>query len=361
MLFGSTAVNISSVFGGSVPAVESTAVQRVIALCMDGDKMMSAVIPGSPVPDVNHFVVGLLMPGDDGIEPITTWPDLLAPADEHRVAADAAARRAGWRMLHTQAAGDCGIDCMSYHACRPRTPVVWRTIREELAEFMISVAEDLAWQDAFAACAEHDPVRPMPVLSTETGKLSSPSGDLPIVPSEQPVSGNWKWPLQPFIEGASNSAVVEIFKKYPSVPETKQTFCTWISSMPIEERRLLTSSYAVFESARQTWLLKVSLCEPQNEKRKFRLRPLQETKAAKLRHTQTLLSDRLQVGKAYSAWSDAFAKVGSPGVPAKPRNPHVVFLQSTYPHIFNPANPVQKKDKSWLMRAVKFAGKVAVE
>ena len=80
-----------------------------------------------------------------------------------------------------------------------------------------------------------------------------------------------------------------------------------------------------------------------------------KTKAAKLHFTQSLVRDRLQVGKAYLPWFAAFAEVGTPVVPAKPRNPHVVFLQSTYPHMYNASNPVQKKDKSWLIRSVKLA------
>ena len=96
MLFGSIVVDVGLDFGGSVPAVESTAAHRVIAVFMDGNKMLSVVIPGSPLPDVNHFVVGLPIPGNEGNKPNTTWPDLLAPADDYRRTAVAAAHLAGW-------------------------------------------------------------------------------------------------------------------------------------------------------------------------------------------------------------------------------------------------------------------------
>ena len=48
--------------------------------------------------------------------------------------------RAGLAVLHTQAAGDCGIDAMSYYTALPRTASSFKAVRKSLADFMVSVA-----------------------------------------------------------------------------------------------------------------------------------------------------------------------------------------------------------------------------
>ena len=60
MLFGSTVVDVGLVFGGSVPAVVGTDVHCIIGVRLDGTNMLSAVVLGSALPDVNHCVVGIL-------------------------------------------------------------------------------------------------------------------------------------------------------------------------------------------------------------------------------------------------------------------------------------------------------------
>lgn len=130
MLFGSTVVDVGLLFGGSVPAVVSTAVHCVIGVSLGGNKMMSAVVLGSALPDANHFVVCVLLPGKKTTEPNTTWLDRSAPAVGYRLIAVVAAVSAGWKIILTQCVGDCGIDCMAYHAGRPRKPYEWRTLRK---------------------------------------------------------------------------------------------------------------------------------------------------------------------------------------------------------------------------------------
>lgn len=220
---------------------------------------------------------------------------------------------------------------------------------------MVSVVADDAWQDAFGACVEHDVVTAVSVLSIETRSASSSSGKLPVVPSSGAVAGIETWPIRPVCDAATNSEVMAMSAKFPTLFATNKTFSTWISSMPIVVRRVLTSSYVVFECVRQTWFLKASLCQPAVAKVGFRLRPLHKTKTRELHHAQSPVRDRLRAGKAYLAWLAAFCSMGTLGHSAKPLHPRVAFLRTTYPHLYIDSKPVPKKDKSWLIRCVKLA------
>jgi hypothetical protein len=64
--------------------------------------------------------------------------------------------RCGLAVLHTQAAGDCGIDAMSYYTSLPRTAPSFKAVRKSLADFMVLVAAKPEWQRVFGTCQEYD-------------------------------------------------------------------------------------------------------------------------------------------------------------------------------------------------------------
>ena len=148
MLFGENIVDLRGWFGPDLPPQVLGAVHRVIAVKMHATgKMLSSA--STLVGDVNHCVIGVAASGQGST-------NLEAPAVDptRSLSARRAAMSAGWLLKLTNAIGDCGIDCFSYHDNQARAPVVWKALRAELADFMMHVREDKVWHDVFKSCSE---------------------------------------------------------------------------------------------------------------------------------------------------------------------------------------------------------------
>jgi hypothetical protein len=116
-----------------------------VTISKDSKAWLSAVSPsGDLLPIVNHYVIGI----DCGLRPVA--PSGRPPS----TSAVNEAIRAGWILRHTEARGNCGIDCMCHHVGEPRNRASWKAIRCRLADFMVRIAGDPAWHDVFEACQE---------------------------------------------------------------------------------------------------------------------------------------------------------------------------------------------------------------
>ena len=149
MLFGSTIVDVRRVFG---PPAEhpSGGIHRVASVRCSGDGYRSSAVNPNRghVPSSNHFLVGTSNAVVD-VSEATGLSEIGAERSAVR-----AAMRVGWVLKHTTRAGDCGIDVMAYHSRRVRVPSTWKTIRDELANFMLDVQNHPDWQHSFVACQE---------------------------------------------------------------------------------------------------------------------------------------------------------------------------------------------------------------
>ena len=155
MLFGSRVYDVGLVFGpqGAAHSSENTTpTLRVIACKIaSGGGLLSAVVPSSLKPVVNHYVIGIPL----GVINATPAPaaSLLQSASEHETAA-AAAHRAGWGIKLTDATGDCAPDTMAYFDGATRNIETWSRVRKEIAEKIMSVADQAEWQQVFKCCCE---------------------------------------------------------------------------------------------------------------------------------------------------------------------------------------------------------------
>ena len=340
MLFGSSVVDLGEVFGGSVPMVAELSVARVVATKVSGPKLLSAVVPGSHLPDVNHYVIGIAAKGS--AEPVAEWPLSLAPAESYCLTASAAAMKAGWQLRATQSAGDCGIDCMSYFAGLSRTPFVWRELRRELADFMGAVAGDIGWQNAFGVCQENDTAyQHLALAEIPPPPAGESSGAGP------PALGSLEAGELAEQHGITKLAGV-LQKYFEQYQIGNHSFAGWISQLPLYDRRFLTASYAVFEAARKMYdlLARPVRLHPQTEVDSKAIVPTCLPSAASTR-TVTFLRDRVRVGKAYQAWLAAFSDVGPP------RDHLRRFLREHFRG--DPSGKASVKDVSWLRRCIKQA------
>ena len=115
-------------------------------------------VAGGVFPRVNHFVIGVpvggrsTLPNGTAVGESASASSAVTSGDSLRVMS----LRAGLAVLHTQAAGDCGIDAMSYYTALPRTASSFKAVRKSLADFMVSVAAKPEWQRIFGTCQEYD-------------------------------------------------------------------------------------------------------------------------------------------------------------------------------------------------------------
>ena len=105
-----------------------------------GALLVPALNEGMPV--MNHWVVGvpilgvsLLMLGDSAL-----LVNLML--------------KRGLSVRKTQAMGDCGIDAWAHALGLPRTASRFKSLRADMANFMVGKAEDELWQNIFRVCQE---------------------------------------------------------------------------------------------------------------------------------------------------------------------------------------------------------------
>ena len=161
MLFGSRAFDVGLMFAPelltNLPS-ETRSTLRVVACQVDdGGCLLSAVVPGSLRPLVNHFVIGIPLSPDDAVASSLESPSAsLLQSTTKRETAVAAAQRAGWGIKLTNATGDCAPDTMTYFQKIERNLETWKLVRKEIAEKIRSVADDVSWNQVFRCCCEEE-------------------------------------------------------------------------------------------------------------------------------------------------------------------------------------------------------------
>jgi hypothetical protein len=135
------------------------------------------VLPASVdgcLPVVRHYVIGVARENLDTTCTVVPSPNAAtASSGEHSLRALCAS--VGFGIIHTQMAGDCGIDVMAYFSSEPRTVSTFKSIRMRLAAFMDSVAFDPVWQNAYRACGEVDDPPDVSTLTLPSRSCSPPA------------------------------------------------------------------------------------------------------------------------------------------------------------------------------------------
>ena len=371
MLFGSYPVDIREVFAPYLIAVPShRPVHRVAAVHLKNGKWYSAAAgEHASHPQMNHYVAAIAADstagagsgpggisgtcGGEGSGPggsSSTCGKGFGPSDSSAAckgSAEASAKQGGcshmavraalsvgWRLQATDATGDCGPDSMAAAAKRVRIPDTWAAIRTDIANFMMSVADDPRWQEAFKAAQELTPP-PQPQLaqtgsqkpviqatgSEAVGGMGPPmkggadscktaygSAWPPASGQASAVSGGTesdlsKTPLpshgpdtsaivsgEASCQASGQSATASSQEDWTSVG----TFNDWLMALAPEKLAEITMSYAAFSRAEDVWLEKV---------REMR-RKLKATIPTKLKRTRsaTNLKFKVATGMAYRAW-----------------------------------------------------------
>ena len=101
-----------------------------------------------------------------------------------------AALRIGCMLLPTIAQGDCGIDCMAFHAGLPRNEETWQAIRSELSSFLRANSGSALWQDIATMCGEAEVETPPEAPGAPgLGEVLTPWPQKPAVPAVAPCPG----------------------------------------------------------------------------------------------------------------------------------------------------------------------------
>jgi hypothetical protein len=199
------------------------------------------------------------------------------------------AARVGWVLKQTNATGDCGPDCLAYFAGMPRTPMSWKSVRQELADFMLTVRDDPQWMAAFGACGEQVEAEPLPVEAPQ----ALPSGPLPV-PTRSPVADPplppQSDPVPPLVLLSSASPPSSlVLPPLPPPDDGPETFQAWLDSLPKDQLEDVTRDYHIFTLSRDRW-------ERANPKQTRTRLP------SKLVRRQTRLDHKRAVGVAYLKW-----------------------------------------------------------
>jgi hypothetical protein len=369
MLFGEHIVDLRNWFGPNLPPQVLVAVHRVIAVKVHvSGKILSS--GSNLVADVNHFLIGVAVSGKGSV-------NLEAPASgptgsSGHVSARRAALSAGWMPKSTNATGDCGIDCLAYHDRKARTPAVWKSIRGELADFMMLVRKDKDWHDVFLSCSEMRaagrPIGLVPVGSMGSPKPSGASSLPPVplggmgpptppLPSRPPCLSGFVPPaplppppaLPPCISGSVPPPQLPPAPMLPPAlpaPVTEledgmvgevvrpagcqaETFQNWLQSLDADKLQAITKNYFSFKAAEEIWRQEHPV-----------LKPKVSRGTPKLRHVASKLNYRLATGIAYQRWrSDAGKESASP-------------LKDFMLRLRAYSGEVPKKDRVWLSSCI---------
>ena len=160
LAFGVTILNVYTFFGTSLPQFTPKKKFNLVAAQVINGKNMSADMPGVIVPVVNHFLIGRSEHAREGLETsVGATAAMYLPGGGRRTAA-AVAKDFAWRLEASACQDDCLIDCFSYFSQKPRNPIAWKEIREEIAMEMDSIAAsieisgNLEWEACFKLCGE---------------------------------------------------------------------------------------------------------------------------------------------------------------------------------------------------------------
>jgi hypothetical protein len=338
ILFGREVFQLREIMGFPLPPRGHLETHRVGAVILNDGKWRSAVVPRADgelpcVPVVNHFVIGKPFKGARACQSPGAPDSALA-----------AAASAGWLLCETNATGDCGPDVMAHFAQRERCPTVWKAIRAEIADFMMTVSGDEMWQDCFALCSELGrgaaeaprPRAPPAMLAFGIDKASSPAAsssscphDLSggLGPRSVPDLPRRPAPLPPPLE-EDHSLDVALSAVASSAPVT---FVQWLKGLPHDLLNDVTKDYYSFKEAEDRWRAVALRGRPA-------AKPLPRRK-----HASTRVTFKLATGLAYLAWKKDEG--------ANCKAPLKDFLVKVRRYTGRPP----KKDRTWLRTAAAAA------
>ena len=292
ILFGSEVVDIWKIFGLELPPISFDRTHHVAAVRLRGGSLR---VPDGLGAGINHFVIGVPAK-NHAFGP--SCGDAGQPSCARK-----AGLRAGWLLKDTVANGDCAADCMCHMLGLPRNAASWRTMRNDVADYMASVAADERWHNAFRGCGEASSRREeadktsteVVVLAAPSGleaKLAAPSGleaapsgleavpsGLEAVPSvleakpavssvlqavpaglkTTPALSSGLEAVPSELESAPSGleVVPSVLEAAPSGLEVVQSgvsFVAWLQSLSEEKLASITADYLSFKAAEERWL-----------------------------------------------------------------------------------------------------------
>ena len=167
MHLGEGATDLRDVFAPGLGALgQSESAVHVIGTLMGphGALLVPALAGGMPV--MNHWVVGVPILG------------VSLPMLGDSALLDNLMLKRGLSVRKTQAMGDCGIDAWAHALGLPRTASRFKSLRADMATFMVGKAHDELWQNIFRVCQESAvpaPAGKVPAASAKSGST------LPVV------------------------------------------------------------------------------------------------------------------------------------------------------------------------------------
>jgi len=292
MLLGTNVVRLRDLLG--LAALPSGRPVHYVVAVRGGGKAWRAV---RDVRRASHFLIGVaaaaIKVGEGGVR------------QSDPQSAKAAAFKVGWRLLETNATGDCGPDCMAYWGGFPRNPRGWTEIRGTMADFMVERQADPAWIALYSMCGEVQlapPPRPGIVSSGSAAAPSAASGSAAQAPSPAVRPPPLPPPSKPFSEddamlvgppGSAQSekddAMLAGFVGAPGSAQSEQTFPAWLAALDHDKMLEVTRDYSSYRAAVDTWL--------QGRPERPKPTPLRSAKRVESR-----CSYRLATGLRFNLW-----------------------------------------------------------
>ena len=330
MLIGSNIIDIVKLLGGADFGLPANApVCRVIAAWFEGGVSYAVVRGNSGAPRVNHYLVGTplqgsavkAIPGECShheVNVVSGGSSLSAKASmsTSRVLACHAAACKGWHMHLTQAAGDCGIDCMCFFENIERTQQSYRSVRSRLCDFIKKHAGEKWVQAAFAKCGEDQPLHAVSmnksgqvcprVAAVETNHVDDSPAKKQVASLELALDADATAVVRMESDavplGSSaiemRSRIMEMIQSCGGTSDLKNDFEQWIVSLPAAVLDMVSNSFSAYAVAKQIWS-ELEVKEAGRWCRKGR-----SPKWVRKRVVSTVVS-RLQAVQAFKAWREA--------------------------------------------------------
>ena len=233
---GVSMIDVVPHFGQKLKRFEPLLTHKMVAGKMINNKLMSATKPNTTIPDVNHFVSARSKVSGHGLTKTTGASAGFLPDGSRRSAASVAEEWA-WRLEVTNEEGDGLMDCFANFQMKTGNAVMWKKIRNEIADeidkiaSMVDVKTAIAWVDCFKVCEENaiaralvsSPIHPdaIPEFNIQVrtdvaevceGNASSSSSGYVQVAAKAPAAGAKSCPV------LAADAPVDAEAKTPSEP-----------------------------------------------------------------------------------------------------------------------------------------------
>ena len=159
MAVGIVMIPVVAQFGRQLKTYKPLLTHKMVAGKMINKKLMCANKPDTKIPDVNHFVSARSKVTGQGLVKTTGASAGFLPDGSRRSAASVADEWA-WRLEDTDEDGDDLMDCFANFEMKTGSVVVWKAIRNEIADEidkiakMVDVKTATAWVDCFKVCGE---------------------------------------------------------------------------------------------------------------------------------------------------------------------------------------------------------------